>query len=120
MQASAVVPADEFQFGFLLLTSTLYFQLSICTGQTSNEFPAFANTQRYMPFYLRASFLCGGKNSKVQNCFHAGFISTKFAVVAPVFHAALLRQFTLRFVAVWTFNHSAYRFCFRIVILVDK
>jgi len=51
LQASAAVPADEFQFGFLLLTSTLYFQLSICTGLTSNEFPAFANTQRCMLFY---------------------------------------------------------------------
>jgi len=32
VQASAAVRADEFQFGFLLLTSTLYFQFGICTG----------------------------------------------------------------------------------------
>lgn len=34
-----------FNVQFLFLTSILYFQLSICTGQTSNEFPAFANTR---------------------------------------------------------------------------
>jgi len=48
VQASAAVLANEFQFGFWVLTSTLYFQLGICTGQTSNELPAFANTQRWL------------------------------------------------------------------------
>jgi len=46
MLAAAVVRADIYKFGFYLLSSTLYFQLGICTGQTSIEFPAFANTQR--------------------------------------------------------------------------
>jgi len=54
VQAAAVVRADEFQFGFYLLTSTLYFQLRICTGRTSNEFPAFANTQRWWQYYRDA------------------------------------------------------------------
>ena len=41
MQASAVVPADIYKFDFLLLTSTLYFQLAFVPGWTSNEFHAF-------------------------------------------------------------------------------
>jgi len=39
VQALAAVRADEFQFSFLLLTSTLYFQLGICTGQDKQCFP---------------------------------------------------------------------------------
>jgi len=33
VQAAAAARADIYKFGFLLLTSTLYFQLGICTGQ---------------------------------------------------------------------------------------
>ena len=40
-----------FNVQLLFLTSTLYFQLGICTGQTSSEFPTFINTQRYLQFY---------------------------------------------------------------------
>ena len=36
---------STFNVQLLFLTSTKYFQMGICTGQTSNEFPAFANTQ---------------------------------------------------------------------------
>jgi len=44
---------STFTFQLRFINSTIYFQSDICTEQTSNEFPAFANTQplRVMLFY---------------------------------------------------------------------
>jgi len=39
-----LVPADEFQFGFLLLTSTLYFQLGSGSGLDVIKYPTCSNT----------------------------------------------------------------------------
>jgi hypothetical protein len=39
-----LVPAEEFQFGFLLLTSTLYFQLGIGSGLDVIKYPTCSNT----------------------------------------------------------------------------
>ena len=39
-----LVRADEFQFGFLLLTSTLYFQLGSGSGLDVIKYPTCSNT----------------------------------------------------------------------------
>jgi hypothetical protein len=38
------VPADEYQFGFLLLTSTLVFQLGSGSGLDVIKYPTCSNT----------------------------------------------------------------------------
>jgi hypothetical protein len=41
---STLVRADKFQFGFLLLTSTLYFQLGSSSGLDIIKYPTCSNT----------------------------------------------------------------------------
>ncbi len=50
-----------------------------------------------MPFYLRASFLWGGKKFKGLKLFSRGFHFDKICSGRSGFRSALLRQFTLRF-----------------------
>lgn len=49
MHRCALVPADEYQFGFFLLTSTLHFHLSSGTGLDVIKYPTSSNTS---PFYV--------------------------------------------------------------------
>ena len=64
LQASAEVPADEFQLGFYLLSSTLYFQSAFVPGRTSNESPAFANTRPLAVIWTDLT------TQRLKNCFY--------------------------------------------------
>jgi hypothetical protein len=44
----AFVRADEFQFGFLLLSSSSVFQLGFGSGRTFFKFPNIAKPYRYL------------------------------------------------------------------------
>ena len=56
MHRCTFVPADEYPFGFLLLTSTLYFQLGSGSGLDVIKYPTCSNTCPLTAMLLRLNF----------------------------------------------------------------